>query len=327
METTLGARIVAHRKKAGMTQDKLAYLLGVTAQAVSKWENDQSCPDIAMLPKLAELFGTTTDELLGVTQKEAQQEEAPPAEPLETGVSAEWQWEPGKPTAFAFAFSVLLVGILTLVSRLLNWDVSFWDILWPGAILFVGLNGLIRKISVFDLGCILLGVYCMLNNLHLLPFQISGNLVLPIIILIFGTMLLLEAFKKPAARHFSFHRDTKTKQLFQIDGEQFTGKFSFGESKRCITMPRLSKGDIACSFGEYTFDLRGCESFSDHCRLDVKCSFSDVNLLIPKHIKVKMDSSTALGDVEVTGSPDPVTTDIIHLTAKVSFGNLTITYV
>ena len=65
MEQTLGKRIVQHRKRLGLTQDQLAEQLGVTAQAVSKWENDQSCPDIAMLPKLSEIFGITTDALLG----------------------------------------------------------------------------------------------------------------------------------------------------------------------------------------------------------------------------------------------------------------------
>ena len=70
MEETLGKRIIANRKRLGMTQDKLAEQLGVTAQAVSKWENDQSCPDITMLPKLAELFGISIDALLGCeTQK------------------------------------------------------------------------------------------------------------------------------------------------------------------------------------------------------------------------------------------------------------------
>ena len=50
MEETLGKRIMRHRKALGLTQDQLAEQLGITAQAVSKWENDQSCPDIAMLP-------------------------------------------------------------------------------------------------------------------------------------------------------------------------------------------------------------------------------------------------------------------------------------
>ena len=326
METTLGARIVAHRKKAGLTQDKLAEQLGVTAQAVSKWENDQSCPDITMLPKLAELFHTTTDELLGVAKQEEVREESCPEESSGKQVAAEWQWETGKQGALVFAFSVLLVGILTLVSRILNWEVSFWDILWPGAILFIGLQGIIDRFSVFNIGCLFLGSYCMLSNLHLLPFQISGNLILPIVILLFGLMLLLDAFKKPAVKHFSFHKNTEAKQQFQIDGEEFTCKCSFGEGKRYVTMPKLSKGNIFCSFGEHELDLRGCEAFSDSCLLDAKCSFSELTLIIPKHIKVEMDSATAFGDVEVSGTPDPVTTGVIHLSTKVSFGKLVIVY-
>ncbi len=70
MEQTLGKRIMANRKRLGLTQDQLAERLGVTAQAVSKWENDQSCPDIGTLPKLAALFGVSTDELLGVERQE-----------------------------------------------------------------------------------------------------------------------------------------------------------------------------------------------------------------------------------------------------------------
>ena len=65
MEQTIGRRIAENRKRLGMTQDQLAEKLGVTAQAVSKWENDQSCPDITMLPRLAEIFGISTDALLG----------------------------------------------------------------------------------------------------------------------------------------------------------------------------------------------------------------------------------------------------------------------
>ena len=42
MEQTLGKRIIEHRKRLGLTQDRLAEQLGVTAQAVSKWENEFS---------------------------------------------------------------------------------------------------------------------------------------------------------------------------------------------------------------------------------------------------------------------------------------------
>ena len=52
------------RRQAGMTQEELASKLGVTNQAVSKWESAQCCPDIALLPDIARLFGLTIDELL-----------------------------------------------------------------------------------------------------------------------------------------------------------------------------------------------------------------------------------------------------------------------
>lgn len=60
----LGKNIAALRKEKGMTQEELAQKLGVSPQAVSKWENLTSCPDIALLPDIAEIFGVTVDELL-----------------------------------------------------------------------------------------------------------------------------------------------------------------------------------------------------------------------------------------------------------------------
>lgn len=61
---TLGKRIGQLRRATGMKQDELAEKLGVTPQAVSKWENDVSSPDISLLPQLAQLLGITIDELL-----------------------------------------------------------------------------------------------------------------------------------------------------------------------------------------------------------------------------------------------------------------------
>ena len=65
-QMTLGKRIAMLRKNQGLTQEQLGEKLGVSAQAVSKWENDIACPDITMLPLLADVFGVTTDELLGL---------------------------------------------------------------------------------------------------------------------------------------------------------------------------------------------------------------------------------------------------------------------
>jgi len=81
MEHTLGAAITALRKKNNMTQLQLAEKLGVTDKAVSKWERDLSCPDVHTLPRLAELFGVSVDELMQVRQPE--QSKAPAKKPGE----------------------------------------------------------------------------------------------------------------------------------------------------------------------------------------------------------------------------------------------------
>lgn len=59
----IGSKIKQLRCKASFTQEKLAELLGLSAQAVSKWENDVSMPDISLLPEIAEVFGISLDDL------------------------------------------------------------------------------------------------------------------------------------------------------------------------------------------------------------------------------------------------------------------------
>ncbi len=61
---TIGRRIAQLRKERGMTQEELAPKLDVSSHAVSKWENDVSCPDISLLTQLADVLHTTTDYLL-----------------------------------------------------------------------------------------------------------------------------------------------------------------------------------------------------------------------------------------------------------------------
>ena len=69
MELQIGNNIKNLRKQRGMTQEELAGLLNVTAAAVSKWENQDSCPDISALIPLAEVFGVTLDVLMGYDLK------------------------------------------------------------------------------------------------------------------------------------------------------------------------------------------------------------------------------------------------------------------
>ena len=80
MDMTIGKRIAALRKEKGLTQEELAQHMGVSGQAVSKWENDQTCPDISALPRLARLLGVTVDELLEGKEETPAVWVLPPAE-------------------------------------------------------------------------------------------------------------------------------------------------------------------------------------------------------------------------------------------------------
>lgn len=75
---TLGNRIARNRRRLGLTQEALAQKCEVTNQAVSKWESDACCPDISLLPKIADIFGITIDELFG---REAPKQPQPDPEP------------------------------------------------------------------------------------------------------------------------------------------------------------------------------------------------------------------------------------------------------
>ena len=68
MAMTMGQIIKRLRKERGFTQEQLAERLGVTYQAISKWENDAGMPDISQIVPLASIFGVSTDVLFGIDQ-------------------------------------------------------------------------------------------------------------------------------------------------------------------------------------------------------------------------------------------------------------------
>lgn len=339
MEQTLGKRIVAARKRLGLTQDQLAEQLGVTAQAVSKWENDQSCPDITMLPKLAEIFGVTTDALLGIEKKNVRQ-----AELVEKGEEFhesegfhvengnwEFQWDGGRKSGVGLAVWLLLTGGLLLASTCLDWGVGFWEILWPSGLLVFGLFGIWPKFSFFPLGCSLFGGYFLLNNLHALPETLGKEVLLPVFILLFGLSLLVDALGKPKKGQFHIHRngsgDKSRQSHCAMDGEGFECYTSFGEDHQCIHLSRLSLGKAEVSFGELTVDLSGCEEIADGCRLELNCSFGELEVLVPGNCRVEPVTSTAFATVDIKGCPNADTTDTIYMMCNASFGDISVTYI
>ena len=59
----IGGKIKKLRREHGLTQERLAELVGISFQAVSKWENSIALPDITLVPRLARIFGVSIDEL------------------------------------------------------------------------------------------------------------------------------------------------------------------------------------------------------------------------------------------------------------------------
>ena len=74
---TLGERIKNQRTRAGLSQERVAELVGVSRQSVTKWESGQSAPSTENLFRLAEIFGTTVDMLLDIPDEKNSQSTDP----------------------------------------------------------------------------------------------------------------------------------------------------------------------------------------------------------------------------------------------------------
>lgn len=72
MDLSIGNKIKSLRKQRGITQEQLAESIGISFQAVSKWENNITLPDITLAPALASFFGVTMDELFDFNLRETE---------------------------------------------------------------------------------------------------------------------------------------------------------------------------------------------------------------------------------------------------------------
>ena len=69
-EKTIGEKIREYRQKRGLTQDALAAELHISSQAISKWENGQTMPDINLLVPISKVLGISLNDLLGTDRRE-----------------------------------------------------------------------------------------------------------------------------------------------------------------------------------------------------------------------------------------------------------------
>lgn len=122
--STLGSRIAELRKQKSYTQEEFSQLLGVTAQAVSKWENDNSCPDIMLLPKIAQLLGTSVDELLGSSAPQREENSAPKVDISKLSLKIHVTGEGKKPVNVSLPLTVVkkITKLGTGISSIVNVD-------------------------------------------------------------------------------------------------------------------------------------------------------------------------------------------------------------
>ena len=340
MEQTLGKRIAENRKKLKLTQEQLAEKLGVTAQAVSKWENDISCPDISILPQLAQIFEISTDELLGYSApKETVYTAHFVEEDDETdGLhihSDNWNinLSSGKRNAIATAVFVILVGGLYLLNQLFQWDMGLWKILWTTGLFVYGISELFHKFSFLSLCSAIVGGFFLIENFLPEKLDITGGYVFAVLVVVFGISLLVDAFKKKSKPHISIKpsgaacNSGNTRHRYETGVDSFIYHAGFGSNRQTVKLPYLRSGEIHTSFGEYTVDLSAVESLAEHCALEANCSFGELTVLIPSRYQVVLDGSSAFAHVDICGQPNDSVEGIIYIDANASFGEICVEYI
>ena len=341
MEQTIGKRIMTLRKSRGMTQDQLAEKVGVSAQAVSKWENDISCPDISLLPKLAAIFQVTTDSLLGVPE----QAEIVPAPPKQSGFHVNigedeeeeddegkagftFQFDIGKKDLPWFATAVLLFAVGLLLNRTLLaplGEAGIWDLIWPSVLLAFGLSSLWEKFSLWSIGLTGFGGYYLLVNLHILNRWNSLNwkILVPVLLVFWALSLFVDHFCGSRRRR-TVHGNPKASSTYQADNGEIDYDGSFGSETVVVTEPVFRGGHVDISFGHYILDLTACETLEPGSVLTIDASFGSVELKLPKHWKVQERSDRSFASVSTHGDPAADANQLLVVESDLSFGSLDI---
>lgn len=340
-ENTIGKRIQALRKERGMTQKQLADAVGVTPQAVSKWETDESCPDITALPLLAGTLGVSVDALLG-----ADTAKGPVLEGVVKDANADasaknekpwkWTWNAGKTAGIIFGVFIMLAGVLLILMKTKpEWfgEIGFWDMIWPSAIIFVGLSGCCsHDISGFSLGITAVGVLFLLKNLGVIEGSVWPIAIAIVLILIGLTTILRLIFKKKKkivcgdGTLYVNGKDGRFKSDYNDDGGYIKYNASFGDDNVRFSSGKLNGGEINVSFGDFDVDLTGAGEVESGAALDASISFGELTIHVPKSIRVELETSGSFSGKGVEGAPNGDAQYVLRIRSKVSFGEFKVEY-
>ncbi len=118
----LGTNLFQARKKKGLSQEETAEKLGVSRQTISKWETDETLPDIRQAKKLAVLYGLSLDELISfdINVKEIQEVIDKTSDEVSDKIDWSAVWSKKYPVLASYQSKVDIASYQTELGRLIN---------------------------------------------------------------------------------------------------------------------------------------------------------------------------------------------------------------
>lgn len=347
---TLGKRIAQLRKEKGLTQEQLAEKVGVSAQAVSKWENDLSCPDITILPLLADILGVTVDELLGVKPIEPHviilDKEETPNDGKKKNRSFTWEWNKHKKNArwgtISFCIGAILVCLFFLLhsfnlfpySPLEKYPVitlSGWNYVWPILVFALGLSSVYEH-PAFGSVMMAFGAYETVRRI-LLGYQITNLPAIPWYVIILAMAIVVLVMILIGKKHVrvkaekNVGKEDRTPVLdVTQDDNYLDASMSFGSGVITYDGDTLRGGEIDMNFGDYKVDLRNVRTFASDCLLKIDQNFGSLTIFLPSNVRLVKSSDTSFGSFATYGEPFQNADQSIIIRADVNFGTLQVKY-